>query len=25
VYKSFRDIDAFMLEMSQLVRDRSKG
>lgn len=25
VYKSFRDIDAFMLEMSQLVRDRTKG
>jgi transcriptional repressor NrdR len=25
VYKSFRDIDAFMLEMSQLVRDRPKG
>jgi transcriptional repressor NrdR len=25
VYKSFRDIDAFMLEMSQLVRDRSTG
>jgi transcriptional repressor NrdR len=25
VYKSFRDIDAFMLEMSQLVRERPKG
>ncbi len=25
VYKSFRDIDAFMVEMSQLVRDRPKG
>jgi transcriptional repressor NrdR len=25
VYKSFRDIDAFMTEMSQLVRDRPKG
>ncbi len=25
VYKSFRDIDAFMTEMSQLVRERPKG
>ena len=25
VYKSFRDIDAFMAEMSQLVRERPKG
>ena len=25
VYKQFRDIDAFMAEMSQLVRERPKG
>ena len=25
VYKSFRDVDAFMAEMSQLVRERPKG